>query len=347
MVDQIQPAPPSWPRRLYRWAYWLPRDWRIYLKHGRPTRVIYFGGTGFGDDLLLATVLYELRARGGRRLAVVSRLEELFRHAPYVDAVIENEWRTLAAVERFGGKAIHPVYYTRHEPPDYDVPATCHIITAMCQTAGIRGRVAIRTYLTLTETERAGGRLVADQAVVQCTAPQSLNFSPLKHWFSERYQEVVDKLRGQLNFVQLGSAGDPPLKGVIDMRGKTTARESAAILANSRVCITYVGFLMHLARAVDTRSVIIFGGRERPDQSGYICNENLFTALPCSPCWLRSQCLQHRECMERISSDDVVAAVHRVLGKGGQPLETAYEITEEKLHEFPLPWLGQYQLTPR
>jgi len=338
-------APPAgWIRRLYRWLYWLPRDWRSYLRYGRPRQLVYFGGRGFGDDLLLGTVMHELRVRGGRRLALVSRLDDLFFHSPSIDHFVKEEWRTLAAVHRFGGRVIKPIYYLRYEPPAYDVPATVHIITMMCRTAGIRGRVALRTYLSLTRAERARGRICENQVAIQCTGEESLNFSPLKHWFTERYQEVVDKLRGRVNFVQLGSAGDPKLTGVIDLRGKTGVRESAAILANSRVGITYVGFLMHLARAVDTRSVIIFGGRERPDQSGYICNENLFTALPCSPCWLRRQSLQDRECMKRITSDDVVAAVERVLAKGDLPLETAYEETPEQLEEFTLPWIGKYPL---
>ena len=38
-----------------------------------------------------------------------------------------------------------------------------------------------------------------------------------------------------------------------------------------------VGFLMHLARAVDCRAVIVYGGRETPAQSGYPCNENLYS----------------------------------------------------------------------
>jgi len=32
---------------------------------------------------------------------------------------------------------------------------------------------------------------------------------------------------------------------------------------------------MHLARAVDCRAVIVYGGRERPEISGYICNKIL------------------------------------------------------------------------
>src|ERR1019366_1110157 len=164
------PSPPpdvSWPKHLYRWAYWWPRDLYRYLRYGRPQYLIYFGGAGFGDDLLLGTVLHELRTRGVRRLAVVSRLEGLFTHSPFVDAFVKEDWRTLAAVQRFGGTVVKPVYYTREAPPDYDVPATAHIITTMCRTAGIRGRVALRTYFSLTPAERDRGKLIENQVVIQ------------------------------------------------------------------------------------------------------------------------------------------------------------------------------------
>ena len=57
----------------------------------------------------------------------------------------------------------------------------------------------------------------------------------------------------------------PPLKGALDLRGKTGLREAAAILSNSLVFIGQVGFLMHLARAVDCRSVIVYGGQRNSE----------------------------------------------------------------------------------
>jgi len=326
-------------RRAWQETYWLPRDFLRAMRYKFPRHLIYFGGRGFGDDLLLGTVLRELHVRGYRRLAVVSRLEEIFRHAPFAGTFINEDWAALHAVRRFGGRAINPIYYVRMMPPDYDVPASSHIITEMCRTSGLTGRVALRTYFYLTSEEKARGRLVENQVVIQCTSAESLNFSPLKQWYQERYQAGVDALRGRVNFVQLGNPKDPRLEGALDLRGQTTIRESAAILANSRACVAYVGFLMHLARAVDCRAVIIFGGRERPDQSGYACNENLFTPLPCAPCWRRVTSLHNLECMDKIPAGDVVAAVERVLAKGDAPLELAYETIPDHLTEFHLPWL--------
>ena len=90
-----------------------------------------------------------------------------------------------------------------------------------------------------------------------------------------------------------------------DLRGKTTLRESAAILSRSLAFVGQVGFLMHLARAVECRAVILYGGREHPSQSGYSCNENLYSEVGCSPCWRLNSCPYDKECMRRISAADV------------------------------------------
>ena len=86
---------------------------------------------------------------------------------------------------------------------------------------------------------------------------------------------------------------------------------------------------MHLARAVDTRSVIIFGGREKAWQSGYPCNENLETSPACSPCWQNNNCDNQKACMSEIQSSDVLAAVNRLEERIFNPLETDSTILPE------------------
>ena len=109
----------------------------------------------------------------------------------------------------------------------------------------------------------------------------------------------------------------------MDLRGKTTLRQTAAILANSVVFVGLVGFLMHLARAVDCRSVIVYGGRELPSITGYACNQNLVRQPPCAPCGLYNDCEYHRDCMEQIEVGDVVLAIeHQAQQHGPLPVET-------------------------
>ena len=325
-------------KNIWRTLYWLPRDLAYLFRARWPRYVIYCGGNSFGDDLLLTSVLAELQRRGIRRIAVVSRLEEIFRHSPPGIHFFNEEWRLLKAARWCGARVVHPQYFVQQVPDRYDVPSQCHFITQMCHVAGLSGRVALRPYFYLQPDELARGRLAANQVVVQCTSPETLTYSPLKHWSVERYQEVVAHLRDRFHVVQLGSKREPPLKGAHDLRGLTNIRESAAILANSRFHLGYAGFLMHLARAVECRSVIVYGGRERPDQSGYTANENLFTSLACSPCWKRYDCPFDLACMTRISVEDVMAAVERVLLRTDSELETALEEIPTHARAFSLPW---------
>lgn len=126
--------------------------------------------------------------------------------------------------------------------------------------------------------------------------------------------------------MQLGNHDDPLLEDVIDLRGKTSLRHCAAILAQSLVFVGIEGFLMHLARAVDCRSVIIYGGRTKPEETGYSCNENLYTSMSCSPCWRTNTCELNRACMDSITSDMVISAIERQISKYGTQLaiDTAY-----------------------
>jgi ADP-heptose:LPS heptosyltransferase len=94
------------------------------------------------------------------------------------------------------------------------------------------------------------------------------------------------------------------------------------MLANASFFVGQVGFLMHLTRAVDTRSVIIYGGREKAWQSGYPCNENIETNPNCSPCWQNNHCDYDRICLNEITVQDVKAAITRIEKRLTENLET-------------------------
>jgi ADP-heptose:LPS heptosyltransferase len=134
-----------------------------------------------------------------------------------------------------------------------------------------------------------------------------------KQWYPERFQAVVDSLHREIEFVQIGSKNDPLLENTLDLRGKTSVRESAAILSQARLFVGIEGFLMHLARAMECPAVIVFGGRTAPWQCGYTCNVNLYSALSCAPCWLWNRCDYGRACMDMITVDHVTDGIKKQL----------------------------------
>src|SRR5690242_8895970 len=63
-----------------------------------------------------------------------------------------------------------------------------------------------------------------------------------------------------LPVVLLGAKDDARVDGVdIDLRGRTSIREAAAVLRDASVFVGPEGGLTNLARAVQTRSVVFFG----------------------------------------------------------------------------------------
>ena len=289
----------------------LARFNQARLNH--PDRV-YHGAGGIGDDLLCTCVFRELRKRGQSNLVFRTFYRELFRGNPDLDAVIRKK------IPIFAGMLVHGLNLFQLT---YFVPLQEHFLVSMCRMAGITGEVSMRPYLCLRPAERAAGRLFDRQIVIQSAGLGSAKPMKNKEWFPERFQLVAEALRSKTSVIQLGTPLDPPLQGALDLRGKTSVREAAAIVANSMALVGQVGFLMHLARAVDCRSVIVYGGRETPETTGYIANQNLVGITPCAPCWEENKCDYGRECMKMISTETVIQAAEDVMARYGSPLETA------------------------
>lgn len=315
--------PPLTVRTWWQRCYWIRRDWSR-LKH-LPWRspALYVGFGGIGDELLTTGLIQALHGQRGRPIDVHARHPNLFRNNPGVRRIIPADPMLLETAKTWRADLRRPCEWQRDLDADRQEPPARHIIAEAAYAGGFRGRFAIRPHLWLTAAERpaapgAGPLLIA----IQSSGAAARYFFRNKEWGQERFQAVVHQLAPHARFVQLGAKEDPLLEGVTDRRGLPDLRESAALLASSHLFIGQVGFLMHLARAVECRSVIVYGGRELPSQSGYPCNENLTEAPPCAPCWQKSLCDFDRVCLTRIQPAHVLAAVDRLRSRLGQTLET-------------------------
>ena len=298
---------------------------RNILTDGFPNVMLQFLG-GIGDELLLTAVAHELKRRKPDiKIWQVSHSEPLlFNNPDYQRTFSFDEWQLRYAflLER---QRMRLSYSVEVIPGELEIPPDEHILARLCRKAGILGDVELRPYVYLTNEEKAAGK-IGERFIVVQNMGQSTHqtFMNNKKWYPERIQEVVNLLKKKdpaLSVVLLGGESDIALKNVVDLRGKTTLRESAAILANARCFIGTSGFLKHLARAAGIRSVIVYGGREHSYQTGYTCNENLNSFVECAPCWRWNTCDYEKKCMQMITVDNVVDACDRVLEKKNMPLE--------------------------
>ena len=297
-----------------------PRLAAKLLHYGVPRHLVLFGPVSLGDDVLCTAIFRELARRGERRRWMMSRHPGLFTRNPDVDRVVPIDDYHARILQHLGARVTQPYYFTDSADRSRHLPPPRPVIAQMCRLAGITGEVALRPWLHLAPDEFARGRL-AERQIVMHSSGRAAGFAMAnKEWYPDRFQAVANSLASHFTIVQLGTPLDPPLRGAIDLRGKSTLRESAAIVAASRVAICQVGFLMHLARAVDTRAVVIFGGVEDPAITGYTANENLAAAVDCATCWRPNDCPHDRKCMEAITPADVLSAEARVDARFGEPL---------------------------
>ncbi|HEV7993050.1 MAG TPA: glycosyltransferase family 9 protein [Gemmatimonadaceae bacterium] len=338
------------------YARLMPSAATSLAHHGRPATFINSVGAGIGDDLLVTALFHELCLRGQRDFWVTTRRAELYRNNADVRVIVPARERYDILLKKLGTKIVYPWYTSYHPAFDRDDPMPeQHLISVMCQKAGITGEITLRPYLFLTDEEKREGKVATRQIAIQSSGLDAKHSMLNKNWPLERYQGVVSALKDRYDFVQVGSRNDPPLDGTLDMRGKTTLRGTAAVLHASMAFVGQVGFLMHLARAVDCRSVIVYGGRETPAQSGYPCNANLYSPVSCSPCWRLNTCPYERVCLQQITVGDVIDALDAQVARAGAPLELdtdliTPEVIERNLMRYELAvvahdtaWAALYQ----
>lgn len=139
------------------------------------------------------------------------------------------------------------------------------------------------------------------------------------------YQEVVNILKDQITFVQIGhnAHNHKPLDGVIDMRGKTNLRQLASLIYNADGVITCISLPMHLAACWNKPCVVPAGAREGTRWELYPNQQFLYMngCMSCSNengdgCWKSriNDCINktehgHAKCMAMIEPYMVADAV--------------------------------------
>ncbi len=115
-------------------------------------------------------------------------------------------------------------------------------------------------------------------------------------------------------------AGGP---GIVDMIGRTTLPQVAGILGGARVFVGNDSGLMHLAAALGTPTVGIFGSSD-PHWTAPLGPWTQVVApegFPCSPCF-RPTCNQPRFCLDALTADRVLSAACDVMAAAGDsPVE--------------------------
>jgi heptosyltransferase-2 len=140
--------------------------------------------------------------------------------------------------------------------------------------------------------------------------------SRAKRWPADRYAHLNDRLQEELNanVILVGGPGELDIsREVFDgsrrkplvLTGQTDLAEAVALLAEVDLLISNDMGLAHIAPAVGTKTLVIFGPTN-PETTRPFSDDAVIIreGVDCSPCMLRDCPIDHR-CMTRISVDNV------------------------------------------
>ncbi len=156
-------------------------------------------------------------------------------------------------------------------------------------------------------------------------------YGTAKRWMPSYVARVVTDLvrQRQATCVMVGSRGDRSTAReivsaieadatpyVIDMTAQTTIEMLAGVLGVASACVSNDSGAMHLAAAVGTPLVALFGPTREFETAPLTRSgrraEVLIHPVSCRPCMLRKCPIDHR-CMKRITPDRVYAALMSLL----------------------------------
>jgi len=135
---------------------------------------------------------------------------------------------------------------------------------------------------------------------------------PSRTWPDHLARRFAQRLADH-RLVLVGATTQPPLPAATDLRNRTQLHELIGILALAAVVVTMDSAVLHVAAALGTPTVALFGGidpafRLRRDQRVVVLQAN----LPCCPCNKNESCPSSPDpfpCMAALAPADVAAAL--------------------------------------
>jgi len=280
---------------------------------GRPRTVLVELNWRLGDEIMAMPVVASLHKRFPKdQLAVLSNYPDLFEENPSVNAVnpkapSPDRYLLLRGASR---KAYRLQVYS--EKAKVPIPSE-------------RPRLHYTNWETPKLSSIPGG-----EGPLIALAPGAS--WPSKRWPRERWNALAEGLeQAGCRLVILGQAGEEVDHGV-DFTGQTSVREAACLLRRADLLVCCDSGLMHLALAVETPVVALFGPT---DPEFLIRDEPNFTAIrstqSCQGFWNHAEtagapgeCPEgHDCCLDSITVDQVREAVY-------QRLPAAFETGKRK-----------------
>ena len=191
-----------------------------------------------------------------------------------------------------------------------------HIIEQICENFGINNP-ELKCILKLDkEEQKKVDNLTKNLPENFVTINTDVNSEYTQNKFNlfEKWQNIVDLLKNDITFVQIGLKGKK-LKNAIDLTDQTTFREAAGIIGKSKLFVGSEGGLIHAATAFDVPCVVVISSFIHPDLVKYPNNINIWLNEDNhGPCGMKIYCEKCHNNMKKLDEKIVCTAIRKKLG---------------------------------
>ena len=210
---------------------------------------------------------------------------------------------------------------------DKEIPNVCNYLRYIGVEASIND--VKQNYAPRLSIDEGNQRQLLGQFDLSTEAPivacmVGAEYGPSKQWPHEHFSNLIDLLCDQgIQICILGSKKDAQAgekiqalckQAVINLCGKTSLTDVVDILAACDVAVSNDSGLMHIAAAVDTPVLAMYGGTT-PAYTPPLHEKakSFYVKLACSPCWQRTCQYHHYRCLTDILPNDVFKEVQKRL----------------------------------
>jgi predicted O-methyltransferase YrrM len=313
-------------------------------------RALYLLANGLGNNLLCVPAMKALAALSGEPIDIwdsgmhVKAAKELLTAQPWVNTVLDAQpdyrqyryivgsyWATpqIAALDGCTITAAEQAHRTRHE-------VECNVEAV--RRAGFKGltpsaRLEVPEQVVLTPEMDA---VQSSEYVAVCVESAIRKQQAKKcypHW-----TDICSRLKAagvRLVFLGNDGRGEPWMTGLgVNLVGKTTLLQAAQILRGARLSIGIDNALAHLAAAVGTPTLILFGPTSARKNAPWADNVHIIhSEFACSPCYetsRESRCSNEPDglmpCMRAIPAESVAAKALSLLARPLADALPAYQL---------------------
>ena len=223
------------------------------------------------------------------------------------------------------GREGSPWFYSKRVPvPQLEMHAVDrYLLVAEAVGAGESGAPEFRFRIPKTDHDEVD-RLLSRSGVPSGTSWVAMNVSarwPTKRWPAESFAEVADRLRqdgcgavvmigGPEERAEVAAVSAMMKTPAIDLTGATTVGLLPALLSKASLLMTNDSGPMHIAAAIGTPVVALFGPTSAVRTGPYGMGHSVLTGkVPCSPCFSRTcHNTQPLECLRTVLPEQVLAA---------------------------------------